>query len=248
MLSLRTRHDHGRNRLAKRLSRRRRDLVPYGDWYSPFNLEDEFRSLMKIPQRLGFPVMLRDPWDPWLSDEFEDQYDLDYMIDRFFDNKLEDRLFGDTKLPKYTEKLFDELSKTEGDEYQVENPKELLECPKSFKKLMKGAKQMDENAIVKGVSYESSTISKDGKTVSVSKHAKLNPDGTVKTKLEHHYEDDKGHEKNKSWQKFLKISGRDKPKAIMNEEKKKKAIKRNDKMEEENTESDVEIIEEESKK
>jgi hypothetical protein len=241
MISLRTRNDPNRSRLARRLYKNRHHLMPYSSWYSPFGFDDELMSLRKFPARLGLPVMFSDPWtDRWPSDD-SDSYndDLDQMIDTFFDNRYEGRLFRDNKLSKYTNKLFDEIEHNKGEDLPEENPKELLDCPKSFKQLIKQTKRKDDvnNTVVRGESFESSTISKNGKTVTVSKHSKLNPDGTIKTKVEHHYEDEKGNEKSKSWKKLLNTNR--KVKSLKNENKesenkdnvnKENKIKENDKM------------------
>jgi hypothetical protein len=260
MISLRNRNDYNRSRLARRLYKNRHHLMPYNNWYSPFGFDDDLMSLMKFPVRFGLPVMFSDPWkDRWLSED-SDSYndDLDNMIDTFFDSRYDDRLFKDNKLSKYTQKLFDEIDHNKGEDLPEENPKELLDCPQSFKKLIKQTKRKDDEnkTEVRGESFESSTIIKNGKTVTVSKHSKLNPDGTIKTKVEHHYEDDKGNEKSKSWNKSLNVSK--KAKSLKDESKenenkgnvnKENMIKENDKMEQEqnNQDPEVEIVEEGSK-
>ena len=50
-------------------------------------------------------------------------------------------------------------------------------------------------------SFESATIFKDGKTVTVTKHSKLQPDGTVKTEINQEVMDKSGKKDNRKWVK-----------------------------------------------
>jgi hypothetical protein len=143
-------------------------------------------------------------------------------------------LFGghdSRQLTEYTQKIFDELSNHKKDEQHqgsegkstdvmnfppIEPDDELLNHNRDledfynkFKSHEQSSEKNDNNNThepkIYGRSYTSSTICKDGKAVTVSKHSELNPDGTLKTRLDHKYRDNEGHDQVKSWEKCLDL-------------------------------------------
>ena len=213
------------------------------DWFRPFNFaeiaEDWFRELDRISERFGFPPSLfsrrlsRDWWDddffgfdrhlsrwvPPAISRIMDDFDREFFREfrRPFSSPIS--MFGghdSRNISEYTQKMFDELSNNKDKELSIPEPSEdLLSHNRELEDFYKRYKPKDESGSIYGKSYVSSTISRNGKSVTVSKESELAPDGTIKTKLDHKYKDNEGHDHEKHWEKCLDLKGGEQ-KAIKN--------------------------------
>lgn len=203
-------------------------LATQSERYRPFGFEepmnDAFRAMERFSERLGFPSSFFS--DPFFNseDNFGFGNRLAKLMEPFGDEFKNfggsSSFFGrDNGLSQYTEKLFEEFSnKKEGEEMEIlsEDPNdEFLQHPKELEDLYSRFKSegSDSNSVVTGRSYVSSTICKNGKSITVSKHSELTPDGMIKTRLDQRFKDNEGHEKSKSWVKDLSLKG-DQPNMI----------------------------------
>jgi hypothetical protein len=194
-----------------------------------------FRELDRVSERFGFPPSLfsRRLTHDFYDDDFGfDRHLSRWMppaisrIMREFDSEFRgpSSLFDEhdsRQLTEYTEKIFDKLSNYkndggEGNEHEVKFPSiepndDLLNRSKDLEDFYNRHKsnEKSENSYqpkIFGRSYTSSTISKNGKSVTVSKHSELNPDGTINTRLDQKYRDNEGHDQAKSWEKRLSLN------------------------------------------
>lgn len=79
---------------------------------------------------------------------------------------------------------------------------ELLQIPEEFEDVYKEFGERG-SGMVSGTSYQTSNITKDGKTVTVVRQSKLNPDGSISTKVSQHFDDGKGQRDTKSRKKKI---------------------------------------------
>ena len=196
---------------------------------NPFRFEDfasdAFKTLDRCSKRFGFPSSSSFFSDPFFDQEnedlsFEDRFSR--MVKPFFSEMNEfgcsSSLFKqDNELSRYTEKLFEEFSKngTETEEQrnmcieEEEAQNELLNHPKELEDLYKTFKPTgsEDNSVVTGRSFVSSTITRNGKSVTVSKQSELTPDGTIKTRIDQKLRDRDGHDQTKSWKKDFLMNG-----------------------------------------
>jgi hypothetical protein len=97
------------------------------------------------------------------------------------------------------EKLFEDVMKNEKPTLEMQETDELLKGKDEFKDFA----QLfgNENSKFTGSSYQSSTIFKNGKAVTVSRYSKLNPDGTIKTEVNQEFVDPHGQKDSRTWVK-----------------------------------------------
>jgi len=170
------------------------DMMPFGHHHhhQP-SLIDEF-----FPRRVmrEFERAFR-PFDEFFfRDRDMSALDMDPLFrdDSLF--RLEDRNFG-THTFEEAQKLADEISHSDRPHLKPQKPKELLREPEELEELARRRER--DRMHVEGTSYESSSITKDGKTVNVNRFSKLNPDGTVRTKVNEKLIDEEGHVESKTW-------------------------------------------------
>jgi hypothetical protein len=101
------------------------------------------------------------------------------------------------------QKLFEQSMKEEKPALTLEENDELLKGSEEFEEIKKFFSEQGMD--FSGSSYQSSTIFKDGKMVTVSKHSKLGPDGKVKTEVVQEFKDSKGQKDSRRWVKEDKI-------------------------------------------
>lgn len=137
----------------------------------------------------------------------------------FFDDEATDKVFG------RAQQIFEQASKEEKPALTLDENDELLKSKEEFEEIRKFFK--NQGMDFTGSHYQSSTIFKDGKMVTVAKHAKLNPDGTVKTEVVQEYKDNKGQKDSRKWMKEDKIAEEleNKTEETKKEETKKEEIK-----------------------
>lgn len=105
------------------------------------------------------------------------------------------------------EKLLDQASsgKSETNEkpsLTLEETNDLLKGSEDFNNFgLNTFGKNSKNMKFSGTSYESSTIFKNGRAVTVSKHSTFNPDGTIRTEVNQEYVDDKGQKDSRKWVK-----------------------------------------------
>lgn len=118
------------------------------------------------------------------------------------------------------QKLLDEMTAKGKPNIHISPDDELLKAPENlgdaYQKL--GEKS---GAKLSGTSYQTSTITKDGKTVTVVRQSKLLPDGRISTKVSQHFQDESGHRDTISRKKVINC----KTGAIVEDLQKPKKIK-----------------------
>jgi len=137
----------------------------------------------------------------------------------------------DNDLSKYTQKLFNEF--TNDEKKNRNNDKSLSEEEHPDDEILKHPKELEDlytrfrssegsnnnsNSAVSGRSFVSSTIMRNGKSVTVSKHSELTPDGTIKTRVDQKLRDHdhEGHDQTKSWEKNFSLDKNKQDKMIEN--------------------------------
>ena len=214
----------------------------HDDWHRPFNFAEIahnwFRELDRVSEQFGFPPSLfsrrltrnwdddffgfdrhLSRWAPPVISRILDDFDREFFREfrRPFSSPIS--MFGghdSRNISEYTQKMFDELSNNKDKELSIPEPSEdLLSHNRELEDFYKRYKPKDESGSIYGKSYVSSTISRNGKSVTVSKESELAPDGTIKTKLDHKYKDNEGHDHEKHWEKCLDLKGGEQ-KAIKN--------------------------------
>mmetsp|Transcript_79409 Transcript_79409/g.92822 ORF Transcript_79409/g.92822 Transcript_79409/m.92822 type:complete len:255 (-) Transcript_79409:122-886(-) len=102
-------------------------------------------------------------------------------------------------------KIFEELSKSATPDLTIQENDELLgEKENEFGEYAKAyfeGKEKEKDTEFSATKFESSTIFKDGKTVTVTKHSKLQPDGTIKTEINQEYVGKDGQKDSRKWVK-----------------------------------------------
>ena len=197
--------------------------------HRPF--EDAFRALDRLSESMAFPLtsFFSDPF-------FRDDYHNDYLEFRNrFSRMLEPfsrgfERFGDStsffrhdddELSKHTNRLFDKFCNDENkekienlekvDKHSEESEPEFLSHPKELEDLYNRYKANSQGSegksYVAGKSFSTSTITKNGKSVTVSRNSELTPDGEIKTTVDEKFRDNEGHDKTKSWKKQFALGG-----------------------------------------
>lgn len=162
----------------------------------------------------------------FLSDRFERNF---FNFDPFEDIMSSTRMIRDVEEDFFhphnniSEHAFDhakELIKESSEhqklnEVKIEKPVDLLEDPdEDLEQLYKSCPDK-KHAKIEGVVYQTSSITKDGKTATVSKMSQLNPNGKIRTKVNEKVEDVEGHCKSKTWRKYKNLkSNANQPKSL----------------------------------
>jgi len=175
---------------------------------------DIFHELDRISERFGFPSSR-------ISHPFLDELDhferrISKMMEPFRNEfgvlRNPSPLFRhDNEIFNHTQRLFDKFSNTHDEQREGFKPDEpdveLLSHPRELEDLYKRYKADDSEGrgVVSGKSYASSTIYKNGKAVTVSRHSELTPEGVINTKLDQKFTDEAGHDQAHSWKKRFEL-------------------------------------------
>jgi hypothetical protein len=194
-----------------------------------------FGMLERFSERFGFPWS-RFYDDPFFFNinNFEDRFAnmLDTFERRFKGFGDSSAFFErDNDLSKYTQKLFDEFTGNNSNSNEkreqetsfpssedpnvadddngfLNHPKELEDLYNRYRSQGTEEDHHIHHPVVTGRSFASSTICRNGKSVTVSKHSELTPDGTIKTRVDQRFKDNEnnGHNKTKSWVRDLNLN------------------------------------------
>ena len=107
-------------------------------------------------------------------------------------------------------KIFEEASKSEKPDLVLDENDDLLnEKEKEFGEYLEYFEKKGKDVDFSATKFESSTIFKDGKKVTVTKHSKLQPDGTIKTEVNQEFMDKSGHKDSRKWVKEDSLKKKD---------------------------------------
>ena len=120
-------------------------------------------------------------------------------------------------------KLLNEMLTKGKPDVNIPPEDELLQVPEDLEKMYRefGDKP---GAKLSGTSYQTSNITKDGKTVTVVRQSKLNPDGSISTKVSQHFDDGEGHRDTISRKKTINVKSGETSNKIVSEPEKKAII------------------------
>lgn len=171
--------------------------------------DDHFSTLANIVMRGFFDD--EDTFGPLSSDFDRGFFGFDPFRNCVTPMMTADPFFHNEKISKHAfdeaQKLLDRSSHVDKlNAMSIEKPTSLLEegIDESLGQLYTGCADK-KHAKVMGASYQMSSITKDGKTATVSKISQLSPNGKVRTKVNERVEDAEGHCKSKTWKKFKNL-------------------------------------------
>jgi len=184
----------------------------------PFFMDRAFEAFKKLSE--AFDVLsnpsLRDVYDDSGSKGLNKKLE-EGKISRSFG--FDKPFFSDDDISGYTyeraKKLFDDAVKKGKPDLTLEKEDDLLKASKDFEDFFKNFNKGNEESKMWGTTQQYSSISRDGKKVTVTRTSKLNPDGTIKTEVSECYDDGTGKPETKS------VTSEEKWKGISQEKEKK---------------------------
>jgi len=184
--------------------------------------------------------MARDPFfsDSLLRrDPFFEEFDrFDHYFRDSFHRFFDDPIFREPVMPvanntfEKAKHLLDEASKNGKPHLEIPRNDELVRSPDGLDRIYERFKDRND-AKVQALSYSSSSITRDGKTVKVEKESRLNPDGTIKVKAHEEFMDPEGHKESKTRRNRIKlghaIANGPKQESIQQEQPQQQSIENN---------------------
>lgn len=120
--------------------------------------------------------------------------------------------------------LLDEMVAKGKPNVDISQEDELLKVPEDMEKLFRESGDKPGSKL-SGESYQTSTITRDGKTVTVEKKSKLHPDGKLTTKVSQHFEDAEGHRNTMTRKKIVNFKTGEKMDKVLTEPEKAEMLK-----------------------
>lgn len=126
------------------------------------------------------------------------RYGRNHWFDDYIDLFNSDRKGSQTF--ERANKIFEQSAQKDKPDLILEENDELLRGIPEFEEYLKFFNRGGKGDF-SATSYESSTIFKNGKKVTVSKQSEMNPDGTIKTQVSQEFYDEKGNKDARRWVK-----------------------------------------------